>query len=76
MLNIMQRQCIVLGRPCGLLSYIFHIQTCLLVRGLQFGKTGLENLRHFLYLCIFRFWIFITASNYQLYRFLNNILFL
>jgi len=43
----------------------------LLVCGPQFDKTGLENLEQLLYLCIFWFRIWITASNYQLYTFLN-----
>ena len=40
-------------------------------------KTGLENLEQLLYLCIFWFWILITASSasYQSCMFLNSTLF-
>jgi len=36
----------------------------------QFEKTGSEDLEQLLYLCILWFWIWIMASNYQLYTFL------
>ena len=43
--------------------YLFFHQTTV-------WKTGFKNLEQSLYLCILRFWISITASNYQLYTFL------
>ena len=53
----MQCQCIVSERSCGNSPYSFD--TYLLVRRPEIEKTGLENLKQMLYLCIFWFWIFL-----------------
>jgi len=69
-INILQCQCIVSGRSCGPLLYIFDIYL-FFQRTIVLKKTGLENLEQSLYLCILWFWILITAYNYQLYTFPN-----
>jgi len=61
-------------RPISLMYNIYR--KFIFFSGSQFKKTGLENLEQSLYLCILWFWIWIKASNYQSYTFLNIALWL
>src|SRR6218665_2631343 len=65
MLNIMQCQCIVSDRSSGLSPYIFDIYFWSADHSLK--ELALINLKQFINLCIFWFWILISAANYQLY---------
>src|SRR6218665_480689 len=68
--KVLQCQCIVSERSCGPLPYTCIFNIYLFSADQSFKKTGLEDLKQSLCLCILWFCISITISNYQLHTFI------